>query len=64
MNIIGATGYGQDADRRRAAEAGFDHYLVKPIELDALLSALNTGRDAHEPPVSGARHQPPRHQES
>ncbi len=60
VNIIGATGYGQDSDRRRAEEAGFDHYLVKPIELDALLSALNTGRDAHEPPVSGARHQPPR----
>lgn len=47
VNIIGATGYGQDADRRRAEEAGFDHYLVKPIELDALMLALTAGRTGH-----------------
>ena len=30
--LVALTGYGQDADRRRAREAGFDHHLVKPVE--------------------------------
>lgn len=29
--IVAATGWGQDEDRRRSEEAGFDHHLVKPI---------------------------------
>jgi len=39
--LIAVTGYGQEHDRRRAREAGFDHHLVKPFnlsDLDALLS--------------------------
>jgi DNA-binding response OmpR family regulator len=32
--------YGQDDDRRRSREAGFDHHLVKPIDHDALLALL------------------------
>jgi CheY-like chemotaxis protein/two-component sensor histidine kinase len=31
--LIALTGYGQDSDRRRSSEAGFDHHLVKPIQL-------------------------------
>ncbi len=42
INIIAATGYGQEEDREKGFEAGFDHYLIKPIELDALLNALAT----------------------
>jgi PAS domain S-box-containing protein len=42
--IIAATGYGQDVDRQRSREAGFDHHLVKPIDLDALVHALEVGR--------------------
>jgi CheY-like chemotaxis protein len=39
--LLGAiTGYGQDSDRRRAAEAGFDRHLVKPIDLDTLQDVL------------------------
>ncbi|MHB0960061.1 MAG: PAS domain-containing hybrid sensor histidine kinase/response regulator [Pirellulaceae bacterium] len=34
--IVAVTGYGQESDRRRSAEAGFDEYLVKPPSLDAL----------------------------
>lgn len=34
------TGYGQDADRRRAREAGFDGHLVKPVSLEALEGVL------------------------
>ncbi len=29
--LIAATGYGRQQDRDRASEAGFDHYLVKPL---------------------------------
>jgi signal transduction histidine kinase len=36
MLLIAMTGWGQDADRRRAREVGFDHHLVKPVDLDAL----------------------------
>jgi PAS domain S-box-containing protein len=38
--IIAISGYGQDEDRRKSEEAGFDHHLVKPIDFDALLSLL------------------------
>ncbi|MEO6808356.1 MAG: ATP-binding protein, partial [Isosphaeraceae bacterium] len=39
--IIAVTGYGQDEDRRRSRDAGIDHYLVKPIEPDDLLTLLS-----------------------
>jgi PAS domain S-box-containing protein len=38
--IVAVSGYGQDDDRRRAREAGFDHHLVKPIDFDALTKLL------------------------
>jgi PAS domain S-box-containing protein len=34
--LVAMTGYGSDEDRRRSAEAGFDHHLVKPVDLDEL----------------------------
>jgi signal transduction histidine kinase/CheY-like chemotaxis protein len=40
LRLIAVTGYGQDGDRARAREAGFDHHLIKPIELDVLISLL------------------------
>jgi PAS domain S-box-containing protein len=40
LRLIAVTGYGQEADRVRVHEAGFDHHLVKPIALDALLPLL------------------------
>ncbi len=36
MQLIALTGWGQDDDRRRALEAGFDHHLTKPVEPDHL----------------------------
>jgi CheY-like chemotaxis protein len=36
--LIALTGWGQEEDRLRAQDAGFDHHLVKPAELDALQS--------------------------
>jgi PAS domain S-box-containing protein len=38
--IIAITGWGQDEDRRRAHEAGFDHHFVKPVDLDHLVKLL------------------------
>jgi PAS domain S-box-containing protein len=49
--LVAVTGWGQDQDRRRTAQAGFDHHLVKPVELDAIRAILDSpGRNA----VSGA----------
>jgi signal transduction histidine kinase/ActR/RegA family two-component response regulator len=34
--LVAVTGYGQDQDRRNSAAAGFDHHLVKPVDMAAL----------------------------
>ena len=39
--IIAVSGYGQEEDRRRSREAGFDHHLIKPLDQDVLLSLLS-----------------------
>ena len=44
--IIAATGYGQDIDREKSRDAGFDLHLVKPIDLDALLHAIDADKTA------------------
>jgi PAS domain S-box-containing protein len=38
--LVALTGWGQESDRRRSREAGFDHHLVKPVDLDALSGLL------------------------
>ncbi|HYG61287.1 MAG TPA: ATP-binding protein [Thermoanaerobaculia bacterium] len=38
--FIALTGYGQETDRRRAAEAGFDHHLTKPADPKVLRELL------------------------
>jgi PAS domain S-box-containing protein len=38
--LVALTGWGQAEDRRLAREAGFDHHLVKPAELDSLQNLL------------------------
>jgi CheY-like chemotaxis protein len=35
--LVSVTGYGQEEDRRKAEEAGFDHHLTKPVQPDMLL---------------------------
>jgi signal transduction histidine kinase len=42
VRIIAMTGYSGEADRDRAEKAGFNHYLVKPVELAKLLDLLET----------------------
>jgi PAS domain S-box-containing protein len=38
--LIALTGWGQEEDRRRSKEAGFDHHLVKPVDMGALQALL------------------------
>ena len=38
--LIALTGWGQEEDRRRSKEAGFDHHMTKPVEFDALQTLL------------------------
>ncbi|QJW98185.1 hybrid sensor histidine kinase/response regulator [Frigoriglobus tundricola] len=40
--LIAMTGYGQAEDRQKSREAGFDHHLVKPVELDVVCQILNS----------------------
>jgi len=40
--LVAVTGWGQDEDKQRALEAGFDHHLTKPIEPDQLERLLQS----------------------
>ena len=42
ITIIALTGWGQDDDRRKSREAGFDGHLVKPVDYAALTELLNS----------------------
>lgn len=54
VRLIAITGYGQQSDRSRAARAGIDEFLVKPVRTDALLDLLAEEASAH----AGARERP------
>jgi PAS domain S-box-containing protein len=45
MLLVALTGWGQDDDRRKSMETGFDHHLVKPIDLESLNAVLAGVRD-------------------
>ena len=38
--LVAITGYGQDADQRQTAAAGFDHHFLKPVDMDKLNAVL------------------------
>jgi len=42
MFIVALTGWGQEEDRRRTREAGFDLHLVKPVDPEELLRVLSS----------------------
>lgn len=42
--LIALTGYGQPTDRSRAAAAGFDDHLVKPVSLERLTASISLVR--------------------
>jgi DNA-binding response OmpR family regulator len=42
MRLIAQTGWGQESDRQRTREAGFDAHFVKPLDMAALLAAVES----------------------
>jgi signal transduction histidine kinase len=54
ITLVALTGWGQDSDRRRSQEAGFDSHLVKPLDLDKLTDLLATLPSAGAAAVKGA----------
>jgi CheY-like chemotaxis protein len=49
MALVALTGWGQEEDKQRATEAGFDHHLTKPVDiahLGAVLAGFPEGRVA------------------
>ncbi|HEX3869282.1 MAG TPA: PAS domain S-box protein [Pirellulales bacterium] len=60
LTLIALTGWGQDENRRRTREAGFDHHFVKPVDLEvlkAVLASLDSQKGARK--ISPATHQVP-----
>ncbi len=56
VRLIALTGWGQEEDRRRSQAAGFDHHLVKPVDLpklEALLSSDTKPIAARQPTGAG-----------
>ena len=47
--LIALSGWGQEEDRVRSREAGFDLHLVKPVDSQALLKILDTARTKAPP---------------
>jgi CheY-like chemotaxis protein len=41
IHLVAMTGYGQEADQRRARDAGFEHHLVKPLDLERVAVILD-----------------------
>jgi two-component system CheB/CheR fusion protein len=41
IRLVAVTGWGQDEDRRRSREAGFDSHLTKPVDPDELLAEID-----------------------
>ena len=42
--IVAITGWGQDEDRQRSREAGFDHHFTKPVDIDRLVELIERER--------------------
>jgi PAS domain S-box-containing protein len=40
--LVAVTGWGQEEDRRKSTEAGFDHHMVKPVDHAALAKLLQS----------------------
>ncbi|MBN3758539.1 response regulator [Paraburkholderia sp. Tr-20389] len=56
--LIALTGYGQDSDRQRTRDAGFDHHLVKPASLDDIERVIAADAAGGAPRNQGKTPQP------
>ncbi len=54
LTLIALTGWGQEEDKRRAREAGFDHHFTKPVDPE-LISQLISRLQTHPAKQSSAR---------
>ena len=52
--LVAVTGLGQDEDRRRSRESGFDHHMVKPVDLEVLRDLIAGIPVAPGAPIRGA----------
>ncbi|MEO7885330.1 MAG: ATP-binding protein, partial [Polaromonas sp.] len=43
--LVALTGYGEAESRLRSQQAGFDHHVVKPADIDALLAMVSQPRE-------------------
>jgi PAS domain S-box-containing protein len=50
MLLVAMTGWGQDEDRERSSQAGFDVHLVKPVDHDELFEIIAGTRPAPSSP--------------
>jgi signal transduction histidine kinase len=53
--LVALTGFGRDYDREQAQLAGFDHYLVKPVDYQKLQQLLEQFASAHANRASASR---------
>jgi CheY-like chemotaxis protein len=51
LTLVAMTGWGQEDDRRRARDAGFDQHLLKPADFEKLAALLDAARAGDPPPV-------------
>lgn len=42
LKVVALTGWGQEKDKQRTRDAGFDQHLVKPVDLAALEALLSS----------------------
>jgi len=59
MVLIALTGWGQDSDRRRSSDAGFDSHWVKPLDIELFsnyLDRLHPPQHSQPRPLAHARH--------
>ena len=55
IRLFALTGYGQESDRQKTLDAGFDHHFVKPIDLDAIEAVLRDGTSSSVRPPHRSR---------
>jgi signal transduction histidine kinase/ActR/RegA family two-component response regulator len=52
MTLIALTGWGDPSDRRRTQLVGFQHHLVKPVDLDTMRMVLRRISSDHKAPAT------------